>query len=151
MDTGNTTYTKGKGGHRACTAFPLGDALDTMGRPGTRVLDITTYKFSGGLGTFASCHIEAGGMISFFIGGDFHKRAAQLNGARCTEKSVRELHTAVIDQQSSAILAEARAFYEAKDAAKALNAKRDAELKEADEKAAYSRAMDYGTVRPIPA
>lgn len=152
MDWSSTTLMqKGREGWNAKDTIDLG-AATSAGRTGTRMLEISTYKRSrGGIHTRVNCHIVADGCTIFEVFGDYNKTVATIEGAKCTEKAVKTLHATVMAQQADAILAEARAFYSAKDAAKALHAKREAELKEADEKAAYSRAMEYGTVRPIPA
>lgn len=129
MNTPNTTYTKGKGGWRSKTSIAMGQAKDTIGRYGTRILEINTYKFQMGLGTFASCSILRDGIMTFAVHGDYSKRVMQTNNVRCTEKSVRDQHEACLSPSSlENILNRAREFYDAKDAALALHARRDAEL-----------------------
>lgn len=129
-----TLIQKSRNGWQAESIITLGEAKDTHGEPAKRKLTIHTWKRSrGGIYTNASCSIHGNGFTQHALFADYSKTVAELAGVKCTEKSVKTLHATVMAQQADAILAEARAFYEAKDAAKALNAKRDAELKAADE------------------
>ena len=134
MDTSKTQFSKGRDGWKGEDTIDMGTQVtDYAGRVQNRVLHITTHKsYRGGLVSAASCMLEGNGFTTFAIGGDYSKTVAKLDN-RCTENSVRQLHAAVMEQQADALLAEARAFYEAKDAAKALHAKRDADMKAADE------------------
>lgn len=141
MDTSKTVFSKGqRNGWQGMDTIQMGPALNHHGEPATRVLTISTWKSSrGGIQTVANCALHADGMTMTDIFGDYRKTVAKLDN-RCTEKSVRQLHTAVMEQQGDALLIEARAFYEAKDATRALHAKRDAELAAVDAK--VSEAMN---------
>uniref|UniRef100_A0A6M3K3D0 Uncharacterized protein n=1 Tax=viral metagenome TaxID=1070528 RepID=A0A6M3K3D0_9ZZZZ len=137
MDTSKTRfYKEQRGGWNGKDTIDMGVAAIHGNRgEGTRMLQIHTYKRSrGGIHTFASCAIHAAGMMTMDLFGDYSKTVATLDGVKCTEKSIKTLHTKVMAEQADAILAEARAFYAAKDAAKALNDKRDAELARQDAK-----------------
>mgnify|MGYP001558622490 FL=1 len=142
MDTSNTKVYKARDGWNAKDTIDMATTM-WLGITGTRQLEIRTYKNSnGGIHTFASCHFNAAGMTTFDIYGDYRKRVAALPDVRCTEKSVKTLHATVMAQQADAILIEARDFYAKKDAAKALNAKRDAELAAQDTKKEWSGSLD---------
>lgn len=110
-----TTMNKGqRNGWKATTNYPMGETKDHFGRQADRLLHFSTYKDSrGGLTSNAMVCLSRDGMISFAIGGDFSKSILRTS-ARCTEKSIREQHAQAL-MQAEAILAEAHAFYDAKD------------------------------------
>jgi hypothetical protein len=121
-----TTFDKSKYyGWRATTYFPMGPARDHFDRPAERMLHISTSKnIYGGLSAIATVALHRDGAMSYAIGGDFHQLIVQ-NGDRCTEKAVRTLHAQAL-AQADALLAQARAFYNALEAAKQRQAERAA-------------------------
>jgi len=95
-----------------CQVAPGSEPLHREG--GMRVLRIETSKGTkGGIYTSALVCLERDGMTTWAIGSDFHKRIAA-SPSRCTERSVSDLHSESL-KQADAIVAEARAYYEAKD------------------------------------
>lgn len=93
-----------------CKVAPGSEPLHREG--GTRVLRIETGKASrGGIYTTATVILERDGMMTWAIGSDYHKRLAQ-SPARCTERSVSDLHNEAL-KLADAVIAEARAYYEA--------------------------------------
>jgi len=121
----NTTAYKTRDGWTAKDTITIGPAKGSMGREGERVLQVSTYKARrGGLVTQATCAVRtADGCISFELFGDFSEPIAS-SPDRCTERTVRSLHASAMTG-IDAVLAKARAFYEAKDAKADLHAKRE--------------------------
>jgi hypothetical protein len=121
-----TSYTKGsRDGWKAVTEIPLTQYAtvtekcygDVPGRTFTRVLRISTFKASNGqLISSANVHETGNGMLRMSLGGDFSKRLVT-SGVRCTEQAVRAQHENAL-AVAPAVLAEAHAFYAAKDAEK---------------------------------
>lgn len=136
----NTIYDKGpRNGWQATTYFPMGEAKDHFDRPAERRLRINTSKSSrGGISTFASCVLEREGIISFAIGGDYSKTVAS-ESVRCTEKAVREQHQRAL-ALAEQILADARTFYQVKDA----EAEAQRQRRAAIERAPADQAQDEG-------
>lgn len=120
MDTPNTVIEKRKDGWHAKTLITLGPApaQEHMAHrgPGERVLSISTYKNSRGLGSYASVAHHYDGCVSFAIGGDYSKHLIQTQ-ERCTEKAIRAQHAQAL-ALAQQILDEAHAYYAAKDAQK---------------------------------
>ena len=144
MDTSNTKFYKSpRDGWNGKDTIDMGMTVtDRFHGPGERKLQIHTYKRSrGGIHTTATCAVHRDGSMTFEIFGDYNKTVATVE-AKCTEKAVKTLHATVMAQQADAILAEARDFYAKKDAAKALNAKRDAELAAQDIERKNSEALE---------
>lgn len=111
-----TRIGKGREGWEAKTTIGLGVA--------NRILQISTHKGSRGLVTCSSVMKSENGILTFEMFGDFSKRVPY-NGVRCTEKTVRELHAQALSV-SDLTMAEAAAFYVAKDAKDAEAGKREA-------------------------
>lgn len=95
-----------RGDWEAVTRMELGTA--------NRVLEIRTGKGMRCLYTNARVYTLDGGFMSTDLFGDFNKRLATDNGARCTEKSVRAQHEQALTV-ASVTLREAVAFYAGKD------------------------------------
>ena len=114
----DTNMRKGGDGWRAETRVDLGPVTNHRGE-GMRVLTINTWKHSnGGIYTSASAAVHLDGMTSFEIFGDFHKTLIPRDGTKCTEKAVRQWHERAL-LQVDGVVAEAKAFYAAKDAKRA--------------------------------
>lgn len=104
---------KGLHGWKATTDIPL---------EAPRVLRIETSKLevrgvAAGVSTTASVHKVDGHFITMDLFGDFRKTVARDSISKCTEKSVKTLHAKAL-VEADAYVAEAVAFYVAKDAAK---------------------------------
>ena len=97
---------KGRDGWEAKTTIDMGAA--------NRVLIVTTGKTMGGMVTRAVVNTDNGdGFLTWDLFGDFSARTVY-KGARCTEKTVRELHQLALDGIEKT-LAAAAAHYEAKE------------------------------------
>lgn len=106
----NASIIKGREGWEAKTTIDMGAA--------NRVLIITTGKTTGGMATRAVVNTDSGdGFLSWDLFGDFNARTIY-KGARCTEKTVRELHQLALDGIEQTMAA-ARAHYAAKEGAAA--------------------------------
>lgn len=79
----NAQINKGRDGWEAKTTIDMG-ADD-------RVLIVSTHKTTGGMVTSATVNTKDGDFLVWDMFGDFNKRTLY-KGARCTEKTVRELH-----------------------------------------------------------
>ena len=102
----NTRISKGREGHEAKTIIPMGIK--------SRVLVIHTHKTTGGIVTSNSVMTDMGnGCLTCILFGDFSKRVAH-KGARCTEKTVRELHQQALGI-SDLTMSEAAKFYSQKE------------------------------------
>lgn len=104
-----------RGGYEAKTVAVLFDLGDKA-----RVLEITTTKWSKGITTNANSMLydKADRYSTWDVFGDFSKRLA-VNPARGTEQAIRKQHDAMIAQHAESLIAEAKAFYEAKGIKKA--------------------------------
>lgn len=97
---------KGRDGWEAKTTIDMGTA--------NRVLIVSTGKTNGGMITRAAVNTDNGdGFLTWDLFGDFNQRTVY-KGARCTEKTVRELHQLALDGIEQT-LAAAAAHYEAKE------------------------------------
>lgn len=106
----DTNISKGREGWEAKTTVDMGAAK--------RVLIVTTGKTNGGMVTRAVVNTDSGnGFLVWEMFGDFSARTFY-KGARCTEKTVRELHQLAVDGIEQT-LADARAHYAAKEGAAA--------------------------------
>lgn len=115
------TMRKGREGWEAETEIPL------IGR---RVLKVHTRKTSRGLRCSASAvELSADGLsYTWVMFGDFGEKLADNPTARCTEKTVKEMHAAAL-VDIEAVKARALAFYAAKaekDAKEAADARAEA-------------------------
>ena len=111
MTTYTTQYGKGREGYEAETIIELGPELDHFGRPGTRVLNISTHKSSRGVLTTARAYIRTSdGLMSTDVFGDYQKTLA-LHKNRCTENFVRSQHEQALAYQAREVIAEAKARY----------------------------------------
>lgn len=98
---------KGRDGWEAKTTIDMGAE--------NRVLIVTTGKTTGGMVTRAVVNTDNGdGFLVWDLFGDFNKRTVY-KGARCTEKTVRELHQLALDGIEQTMAA-AVAHYAAKEA-----------------------------------
>lgn len=95
-----TTISKGYYGWCAESLVELGD---------DRVLTIRTSKANGGIATRASVHRREGNAMVFVMFGDY-SAIKNSKATRCTEKAVKELHAATL-QDLDSIRAEVEAFY----------------------------------------
>lgn len=104
----NFTLTKGRDGWQAETQVPL------FGR---KILTIDTRKGSRGLRTSITgvTLADDGRSTTWMMFGDFSEKIDALPGTRCTEKTVREAHTAAL-LHVDALKVRATEFYAAKDA-----------------------------------
>lgn len=107
-----TRYYKGRDGWAGDTQVHLFD---------DRYLEVNTWKSpSGGLYSMASVHrkVQHDGYKTreFAIFGDYRRTLATDRTVRCTEKNVRAMHERALTDLD-AIIAEAKAFYDAKKAA----------------------------------
>lgn len=102
----NANISKGRDGWEAKTTIDMG--------ADSRVLIISTHKTTGGMVTSATVNKRDGVFLVWDMFWDFSKRAVY-KGARCTEKTVRELHQLALDGIEQTI-ANALAHYEAKEA-----------------------------------
>ena len=105
----NAQISKGRNGWEAKTTIDMG-AYD-------RVLIVSTHKTAGGMVTNATVNTKDGDFLVWNMFGDFNKRTSY-KGARCTEKTVRELHQMALDGIEQT-LAAAAAHYEAKEGVEA--------------------------------
>lgn len=97
---------KGREGWEAKTTIDMGTA--------NRVLIVTTGKTTGGMVTRAVVNTDNGdGFLTWDLFGDFSARTVY-KGARCTEKTVRELHQLALDGIEQTMTA-AAAHYAAKE------------------------------------
>ena len=97
---------KGREGWEAKTTIDMGTA--------NRVLIVTTGKTTGGMVTRAVVNTDNGdGFLTWDLFGDFSARTVY-KGARCTEKTVRELHQLALDGIEQTMAA-AVAHYAAKE------------------------------------
>lgn len=130
-------------GWEARDVIIMGRAKGHRGQEGKRVLHMSTGKASrGGLRTTARCAVRTpDGCESWILFDDFSKTLAQ-SSARCTERAVRELHATAM-AAIEAVLAEARTFYERKDAADALHARREAELAQEEQDAQVAHGLGF--------
>lgn len=78
-----------------------------------RVLSIDTRKGERGIYSAASIHVRKDGIVTFVIYGDYRRVLERNKEARCTEKSIAEMHARSL-AQLDAIKAEAVAFYQTK-------------------------------------
>lgn len=101
----NTQISKGRDGWEAKTTIDMG-ADD-------RVLIVSTHKTTGGMVTSATVNTKDGDFLVWDMFGDFNKRTLY-KGARCTEKTVRELHQLALDGIEQTMAA-AVAHYAAKE------------------------------------
>lgn len=102
----NATISKGRDGWEAKTTVDMGTA--------NRVLIVSTRKTNGGVITRAMVNTSSGdGFLTWDLFVDFSARTVY-KGARCTEKTVRELHQLALDGIEQT-LAAAAAHYEAKE------------------------------------
>lgn len=97
----STCIGKGREGWEAKTELPMGTK--------NRVLVIHTHKTTGGMVTSTQIMTEDKGYMSFMMFGDFSKRT-MFKGARCTEKTVNELHQLALNV-SDITMNEAAIFY----------------------------------------
>ena len=98
---------KGRDGWEAKTTIDMGAE--------NRVLIVSTGKTNGGMITRAVVNTDNGdGFLVWDLFGDFNSRTVY-KGARCTEKTVRELHQLALDGIEQT-LAAAKAHYAAKEA-----------------------------------
>lgn len=103
----DTNISKGREGWEAKTTVDMGAAK--------RVLIVTTGKTTGGMVTRAVVNTDNGdGFLVWEMFGDFSARTFY-KGARCTEKTVRELHQLALDGIEQTMAA-AVAHYAAKEA-----------------------------------
>ena len=102
----NANISKGRDGWEAKTTFDLGTK--------NRVLVISTHKTTGGMVTSATVNTKDGDFLVWDMFGDFSHRVT-FRGARCTEKSVRDMHQSCL-QKIDQTIANALAHYEAKEA-----------------------------------
>ncbi|MBD9406272.1 hypothetical protein IB236_13065 [Acidovorax sp. ACV02] len=101
---------KGRDGWEAKTAIEMGAA--------NRVLIVSTGKTNGGMVTRAVVNTDnKDGFLTWDMFGDYSARTVY-KGARCTEKTVRELHQLALSKIEET-LAAARAHYAAKEGAAA--------------------------------
>lgn len=110
-------------GWEAVTAIPLEGikALSAGDNPGQTVLQIHTYKSYRGLGTHASVmHYQNDGSKTCMMCQDFSEQVLR-SPARCTEKSVRELHAQALETVA-ALMLKVRAHYAQQDSAPAVGA-----------------------------
>jgi len=106
----NAQISKGRDGWEAKTTIDMGMA--------NRVLIVSTGKTNGGVITRAVVNTDSGdGFLTWDLFGDFSARTVY-KGARCTEKTVRELHQLALDGIEQT-LAAAAAHYAAKEGAAA--------------------------------
>ena len=89
---------------------------------GPRILKLRTYKTTGGVAASAMVctrkKCDVSGLVSetYDIFGGYSKSCiAMAKGRRATEKAIREVHAHAL-QEMATFIAEAKAFYEAKDA-----------------------------------
>lgn len=102
----NANISKGRDGWEAKTTVDMGE--------GNRVLIITTGKTTGGMVSRAIVNTDNGdGFLTWDLFGDFNARTLY-KGARCTEKTVRELHQLALDGIEQTMAA-AVAHYAAKE------------------------------------
>ena len=102
----DTNISKGREGWEAKTTVDMGAAKS--------VLIVTTGKTTGGMVTRAVGNTDTGdGLLVWEMFGDF-SAPTFYKGARCTEKTVRELHQLALDSIEQT-LAAAAAHYEAKE------------------------------------
>jgi len=101
----NARINKGRDGWEAKTTIDMG-ADD-------RVLIVSTHKTTGGMVTSATVNTKDGDFLVWDMFGDFNKRTLY-KGARCTEKTVRELHQLALDGIEQTMAA-AVAHYAAKE------------------------------------
>lgn len=101
----NAQISKGRDGWEAKTTIDMGAA--------NRVLIISTHKTTGGMVTSATVNKRDGEFLVWNMFGDFNQRTSY-KGARCTEKTVRDLHQLALDGIEQTMAA-AVAHYEAKE------------------------------------
>lgn len=106
------TYKDPRNGWTARTVIELGAH--------NRVLVIETRKTQGGMVTSQTVNTKQNGMLAWEMLGDFSKRLVY-KGARCTEKTVRDLHQQALGV-SDLVMSEAAAYYAKKDSAASLQA-----------------------------
>lgn len=105
----NATLRKGRDGWTAESSIPLEAPYE---------LHISTMKRSrGGISSIATRvkRSDDGMGISFTMFHDYSKTQAEDRAARCTEKTIREMHAGVL-ARADAIKADVAAFYAAKGA-----------------------------------
>lgn len=95
---------KGRDGWQAKTTFEMAP---------NRVLTISTHKCPGGIVTSAIVNTRDGEFLVWDMFEDFMHRVT-FQGARCTEKSVRDMHQSYLNKIDQTI-ANAFAHYEAKE------------------------------------
>ncbi len=110
-----TTYKDYSGAWRAKSVATLGDTPE-----GTRKLELTTSKVSGGVAASANVYIyKSDGSKVTEIFGDFSKRGIAATPCnRVSEKAVKEVHSRAL-LEMDAIIEEAKAFYQNRNAEQA--------------------------------
>lgn len=101
-----TRINKGREGWEAKTSVDMG--------ADNRVLIISTHKTTGGMVASATVNTRDGDFLVWDMFGDFNQRT-KYPGARCTEKTVRDLHQQALDVIDQTMAA-AKAHYAAKQA-----------------------------------
>ena len=100
----NTQISKGRDGWEAKTIFEMAP---------NRVLTISTHKTPGGIVTSAIVNTREGDFLVWDMFGDFMHRVT-FQGARCTEKAVRDMHQSYLSKIDQTI-ANAFAHYAGKE------------------------------------